>query len=522
MLKKVYNAGIYPRVSTMRQVKEGFSLDAQRKNLTYFVESQGWNLCGDYGDEGISGKNIKDRPGVKRLINDIKVKKIDAVVLYKFDRLTRDSRDTEDFIELIQEYNIAVYTLSGGYVDVSTPSGRFNTRILGAAAQFERETTIDRVIDGFIGKVKKGYSLCCNTPSYGYDRPKHQEIQTINEKEATVVRRIFNLYLHGRSFTDIANILNSENIKPKNYGKIRKRRGINESYVVKSVFQPKTIKMILSNPNYVGKVRYGCNREQVDLKDACFENRDKGFIAPGLHEPIIDEDTFNQVQDKLKKVKSIHERSNYRNQYHFLGSLYCGFCGHILTTNRTTRTLKDGTKRIFLGYRCINREKHLCQAIGMSQEKVEKAFFNYMDKFDELEDIESLEIVNENNDTSFLQSLKKQYFQKTTKLKEIMSLFLENKLNYDEYKIMKGTLEESIKELKKDIKKEKKKLEVSNCDIDKNKISKNIKDHWQYLTQDEKREFLKEFVKEIVIVNRSKDRKSKQLPEILEVKFYMD
>ena len=103
-----------------------------------------------------------------------------------------------------------------------------------------------------------------------------------------------------------------------------------------------------------------------------------------------------------------------------------------------------------------------------------------------------------------------------------MSLFLENKLNYDEYKIMKGTLEESIKELKKDIKKEKKKLEVSNCDIDKNKISKNIKDHWQYLTQDEKREFLKEFVKEIVIVNRSKDRKSKQLPEILEVKFYMD
>ena len=145
-----------------------------------------------------------------------------------------------------------------------------------------------------------------------------------------------------------------------------------------------------------------------------------------------------------------------------------------------------------------------------------------MDKFDELEDIESLQIVNENNDTSFLQSLKKQYFQKTTKLKEIMSLFLENKLNYDEYKIMKGTLEESIKELKKDIKKEKKKLEVSNCDIDKNKISKNIKDHWQYLTQDEKREFLKEFVKEIVIVNRSKDRKSKQLPEILEVKFYMD
>ena len=183
MIKKVFNAGIYPRVSTMRQVREGFSLEAQRKNLTYFVENQGWKVCGDYGDEGISGKNVKDRPGVKRLIADIKSGKIDAVVLYKFDRLTRDSRDTEDFIELIQEYNIAVYALSGGLVDVSTPSGRFNTRILGAAAQFERETTIDRVIDGFIGKVIKGFTLCSSTCSYGYDRPKHQEVQTINEKE---------------------------------------------------------------------------------------------------------------------------------------------------------------------------------------------------------------------------------------------------------------------------------------------------------------------------------------------------
>ena len=156
---KILNVAIYPRVSTMRQVEEGFSMEAQRDNLTYFATSQGWNVYGDYGDEGISGKSVEDRPGVKRLINDIKLKKIDVVVLYKFDRLTRDSRDTEDFIELIQNYNILVYALSGGKVDVSTPSGRFNTRILGAAAQFEREQIVDRVVDGFIKKVKKGYSL---------------------------------------------------------------------------------------------------------------------------------------------------------------------------------------------------------------------------------------------------------------------------------------------------------------------------------------------------------------------------
>ena len=67
-------AGIYPRVSTIRQVREGFSLEAQRENLTYYAQNQGWEVVGDYGDEGISGKNVQDRPGVRRLIQEIKKK----------------------------------------------------------------------------------------------------------------------------------------------------------------------------------------------------------------------------------------------------------------------------------------------------------------------------------------------------------------------------------------------------------------------------------------------------------------
>ena len=522
MIKKVFNAGIYPRVSTMRQVREGFSLEAQRKNLTYFVENQGWKVCGDYGDEGISGKNVKDRPGVKRLIADIKSGKIDAVVLYKFDRLTRDSRDTEDFIELIQEYNIAVYALSGGLVDVSTPSGRFNTRILGAAAQFERETTIDRVIDGFIGKVKKGFTLCSSTCSYGYDRPKHQEVQTINEKEAVVVKRIFNLYLHGKTFTEIADMLNSENIRPKNYGLVRKKRNSDEYYTVKSVFQPKTIRMILSNENYVGNVRYGINREQVTLEEANeYSNRKKGFIAPGVHEPIIDKKTFEQVAEKLKKIKSTHKKNDFRDQTYFLGTLECGFCGHVLTTNRTNKIKKDGTRHVFLGYRCINREKHLCQAIGMSQEKVEKVFLDYMDKIADFENVDKIDYSEEQMDTSILNALKKQLLQKTNKLKEIMDLFMDDKLNYTEYQEMKGSLEDTIEKLKRDVKREEKRIEPKKDLIDKTKIAKSIKEHWLNLTKDEKKDFLNEFVEKIIIVNKSKD-KAKGMPEILDVKFYED
>ena len=518
---KVLRAGIYPRVSTIRQVKEGFSLESQRDNLTYYANSQGWQVVGDYGDEGISGKTVKDRPGVKRLVEDIKACNIDVVVLYKFDRLTRDSRDTEDFIELIQSYNVLIYTLSGGYVDVATPSGRFNTRILGATAQFERETMIDRVVDGFIKKVKKGYSLCGGTPSYGYDRPKNQEIQSINEEEAKIVRRVFDLYLKGKTFTEISDMLNIENVKTKKSGKVVRRRNSDEDYTVNSVWQPKTIRLMLANPNYVGDVRYGVNREQVSLEAAeKYENRKKGFITKGLHEAIIDDDTWNKVQKRLKKVKHVNKTKHPKEESYYCGFLICGFCGHPLTTNRTEKKKKDGTKYIFPGYRCINREKKLCPALGMSQPKVEKAFLNYIDRIEELGDFNNVNLVTE-VDTTELNNLKKHSLQKSNKLKEIMKLFMESKVEFGEYKLMKTSLEQDINKLNNNIKKLEKESIPKEEQIDKSKIARTIKEHWLYLTDFEKREFLTEFVEEIIIVNKDKDKTS-GIPEILDIKFYED
>ena len=191
---KVLNAGLYIRVSTERQVKEGYSVSAQKENLSKFAKQQGWKIFDIYADEGISGKNIKDRPEVKRLIEDIKQKRVDIVVLYKFDRLTRDSKDTEDIIELIQQCGIQVFTLSGGVVDVSTATGRFSVRISGAVAQLEREQTIERIKVALEQKVKQGYTLACATTCYGYNRKKHEKEQTINREEAKVVKRIFKIY----------------------------------------------------------------------------------------------------------------------------------------------------------------------------------------------------------------------------------------------------------------------------------------------------------------------------------------
>ena len=164
---KSVRAALYIRVSTERQAQEGYSVAAQKTNLTNFVNNQGWSICGIYADEGISGKNIEGRPDVQRLIRDIKNKQVDVVVLYKFDRLTRDMSDTEEIIKLIQNYGIEVYTISGGTIDVTTATGRFMIRINGAIAQLEREQTIERIKVAFAEKVREGKSLCSGVITYG-------------------------------------------------------------------------------------------------------------------------------------------------------------------------------------------------------------------------------------------------------------------------------------------------------------------------------------------------------------------
>ncbi|MDD2518408.1 MAG: recombinase family protein [Bacilli bacterium] len=506
---KVIKAGLYIRVSTDRQAEAGYSVEAQKENLTNFANEQGWNIFDLYADEGISGKNIQDRPDVKRLINDIKNKKIDVVVLYKFDRLTRDMSDTEDVMKLIQEFGIQVYTISGGTVDVSTATGRFQLRISGAVAQLEREQIIERVKAALVQKVKSGKSLCTSIISYGYDRPKHQEIQTINKEEARIVKRIFKMYITGKTFTEIAKLLNAEGIPTKNKGKVRKRRNSNETYVINSVWQPKTIRLILSNITYIGGVRYGINTPNE------FEELN------GLHEPIISQEMWDKVQERLTKVKTV-SRTNYpKEDVYYCGTLICAVCGHKLTTQRTKKTAKDGTKLVHCAYRCINREKGQCTAIGMSHNKVEEVFLNYIENIEELSEIENIDTVEEDeNIIEHIMQLKNKQSETERKKKEVMDLFMRNDIDYNQMSYMTSELEKNFTILKKELTRLEKQYQPTK-QIDKSLIAKTIKEHWKYLSDKERLEFLTRFVEKIVIVNRDTNRVSGR-PEIIEVKFYQN
>ncbi len=498
------NAGLYVRVSTEQLVKEGYSIQAQKENLINFAKEQNWNVFDIYSDEGISGKNVKDRPNVKRLINDIMQKKIDVVVLYKFDRLTRDSKDTEEFIELIRKYEIGIYTISGGVIDVSSATGRFSLRVTGAVAQLEREQTIERVKVAFKQKVKEGYTLASFTTCYGYDREKYKKEQTINKKEANVVKRIFKLYLNGKTFTEICNILNNEKIKTKKTGKKIKKRGTNEFYIINSIWMPKTIKTILTNPTYIGKVRY-----HIGKKDE--------LILDGKHKPIITEKDWQQVQDKILKIKKIHRTNLPKDDVYYCGTLICGICGERLTTNRTKRKNKNGITVSFNGYRCLNKEKKICNCLGMSHKKVENAFLEYLDKIDDLTEINNIKI-STNDSLKELCNLKKILVSIAMKKKQIMNLFMNNNINYEQFKYMSNELEEKDNYFINE-KRKLEKINISKNNIDFNVIPKSIKEHWLMLSNTEKLQFLTEFIEKITIINIDNDKKNGK-PKILDVKFY--
>ncbi|MCL2194415.1 MAG: recombinase family protein [Oscillospiraceae bacterium] len=162
------NTAIYVRVSTEEQAKEGYSIRAQIEKLKSYIQIKDWTYYKVYADEGISGKNITDRPAMNELIADIEAGRVHNVLVYKIDRLTRNTRDLIDLSDLFQKHNCAFNSLMES-IDTKTASGRMFLKIIGIFAEFERENIIERITLACEKKVKEGYTLGSYTLSYGYD-----------------------------------------------------------------------------------------------------------------------------------------------------------------------------------------------------------------------------------------------------------------------------------------------------------------------------------------------------------------
>ena len=307
-MKKV---AIYIRVSTQEQAKEGYSIEAQKDKLLAYCKAKNWLPFDIYIDGGFSGGNI-DRPELKRMLNNLD--KVDIVLVYKLDRLSRSQKDTLYLIEeKFLDNDVNFVSLSEAF-DTTTPFGKAMIGILSVFAQLERETIKARAALGKEKRAQEGlWGGGANVPTgYNYNEATNELL--IDEYEAIAVREIFRLYNEGNGYNKIAKILNN-----KGYGK-------NTGYKWKI----NAVKRILQNPLYKGYITYN----------------DEAF--PGKHEPIISEELFDETQKLLKK-RSIPIVK--KSKYLLGGMIWCGYCGARVKGTWITR-YKNGNRHYY--YQCYS------------------------------------------------------------------------------------------------------------------------------------------------------------------------
>lgn len=199
--------GIYIRVSTDEQV-DGFSLSAQQSRCEALAIAKGWDVGQIYSDLARSGKDLK-RPQYEAMIKDLEAGLIQGVIIFKLDRLSRSPKDTYSIIEQFNKSKWALCSVSES-LDISSPAGVMLVQVLASFAQYERATIKARMVEGFEEKRKQGGKVGGDEAGlFGYKREKG--VIVIDEAEAQVIRKIFQLRKEGKTQQAIADILKSEN-----------------------------------------------------------------------------------------------------------------------------------------------------------------------------------------------------------------------------------------------------------------------------------------------------------------------
>ena len=332
--------GLYLRVSTEDQAKVGFSLPEQRKCLKGLCDYKGWQIYDYYEDAGISAKTGNTRPQFDRMIEDAKKKKINTVLAIKLDRLTRSIYDWENIMKLSEKYSFDIVCANDD-VNTTTANGKMVTRIMMSVSQNEIERTSERTKFGMIGAIKAGH-IPGQTP-YGYNRVN--KCLVINELEAEIVKRIFDLYSVGESFSKIATRFNKEGILKKDNWK------------------DNTISKIIHNPVYKGD--YILNKGKPEEK--IFKN-----VCPA----IIDEETWDWANDQLVKNSKNYKR---KEEYLFLQKLRCPKCG-VLLGGRACNKISTRGKKYFY-YQCCKCKRYV------KQEDVEKYLVETLNEIIEYDSI---------------------------------------------------------------------------------------------------------------------------------------
>lgn len=399
--KKNFVVGIYPRVSTEDQSRFGFSLDEQEESLKRLCEWKGYKIYKVYREEGVSAKSM-NRPKFQEMIQDMKDGKINKILVYKLDRLTRSIQDLETICKLLEEYKCDLES-ECEEINTSTPTGVFFMRMTTILAQLEIERTSERTKFGLMGAAKKGHFS--GKAPIGY-RKINKEL-VINEVESEVVKDIFKSYLSGLSVCTITKQLNEKNSLNRNW-------------------KTTTIDRMLSNYTYAGNYQHRKriqNEETILLEDVC--------------PAIIDKHDFELVQKQKEKNLKNYTR---KRTYVYMQKIVCSRCNKIMGGSSTTS--KNKPTQIYYKCNCCNTR--------INEKKIEQPLMLF------LNDMLDYYLLIDNNYKSFFNedlTIEIKRYEKilkdlNTKLQRIKNAYLNSNIEQDDFIDEEKSIKMQIEETK--------------------------------------------------------------------------
>lgn len=398
--KKNVIAGLYPRVSTDDQVREGFSLDEQEKEMKKLCMYKNYQIYKVYREEGVSAKNM-NRPKFQEMIQDLKDGKINRIIVYKLDRLTRSIQDLEVICKLIEKYHCSLDSVSEE-INTDTATGVFFIRMTTILAQLEIERTSERTKFGLKGAAKNGHF--CGKAPIGY-RKINKEL-VIDDLESEVVKEIFDDYVNGLSVCTITKKLNNKNALNRNW-------------------RTTTIDRMLSNYIYCGDYLYG--KRAKNMKPIHLEN-----ICPA----IIDKETFKMVQTQKERNLKNYTR---KHTYVYMQKIVCSKCNKIMGGSSTTSRNKP--TKIYYKCNCCNTR--------INEKKIEKPLMLF------LNDMLDYYLLIDNNFKSFfnedlnieIDKYNKMLDKCNKKLKKIKEAYLDDLIDKEEFITEEKAVKSQINDL---------------------------------------------------------------------------
>lgn len=352
---------IYCRVSTTEQAEEGYSIKEQERLIREYCVKQGYEVYKVFSDAGISGKDIRHRPAIQELLKEAADKKFGMVMSWKINRLSRKLEDAIKIVNTLDKYGISYQSYSERF-ESDTPAGKMQFQMMALVGEFERNTIAQNVKMGMKAKARSG-EWCGGTAPLGYYWVPMEGMENLSRKksrleidkaEAEIVQLIFNMYASGKGYKAITNHINKMGYKTKR----------------DNAFSVSQIKSILTNPVYIGKVRFDVRRDWNEKRR--HNINPEPIIADGIHEAVITRELWDRVQFLINQ-KSGKPSRIYDGEYPLTGILRCPECGAGMVLSRVVGKRADGSKRALTYYACSqwkNKGSAVCHSNMVRVEKV--------------------------------------------------------------------------------------------------------------------------------------------------------